>query len=166
MLDVISQDNSRNYVFHFEIKAKVALQEERVGERERDLRSGTPPLDLPPPFPGLSPAHRPSLSFPQAPSSSSCLHIPSAGISSWVVGAAGRVWTYLPLFDIPHKEVLRVGVPPTLPLLQVWIRPASFHLLPSSARSGSSSAHRAPSDFSGHRLRAALGPAGPRQIFR
>lgn len=27
MLDVISQDNSRNYVFHFEIKAKVALQE-------------------------------------------------------------------------------------------------------------------------------------------
>lgn len=165
MLDVISQDNSRNYVLHFEIKAEVTLQEERVRAKRRDLRSETPSPGSPPPFPGLSPAHRPSLSSPQAPSSSSCLHIPSAGISSWVVGAAGRVWTYLPLFDIPHKEVLRVGVPPTLPLLQVWIRPASFHLLPSSARSGSSSAHRAPSDFSGHRLSAALGPAGPRQIF-
>lgn len=48
MLNVISQDNSRNYVFHFEIKAKVALQEERVGARGKDLRSGTPSLDLPP----------------------------------------------------------------------------------------------------------------------
>lgn len=76
-----------------------------------------------------------------APFSSSCPHIPSAGISSWVVAAAGRAWTYLPLFDIPHKEVLGVGVPPTLPLLQVWMRPASFHLLPGS---GSCPAHAAP----------------------
>lgn len=163
MLNVISQDNSRNYVFHFEIKAKVALQEKRAGARGKDLRSGTPSPGSPPTFLG-SPQLTDPLSSPQAPSSSSCLHIPSAGISSWVVGAAGRVWTYLPLFDIPHKEVLRV--PPTLPLLQVWIRSASFHLLPSSAHSGSSSAHRAPSDFSGHSLGAVLGPAGPRQIFR
>lgn len=69
VLDVISQDNSRNYVFHFEIKAKVALQEEREGARGRDLRSGTPFPGSPPTFPGLSPAHRPSLSSPQAPSS-------------------------------------------------------------------------------------------------
>lgn len=104
MLDVISQDNSRNYVLHFEMKAEVTLQEERVRAKRRDLRSETPSPGSPPPFPGLSPAHRPSLSSPQAPSSSSCLHIPSAGISSWVVGAAGRVWTYLPLFDIPPQR--------------------------------------------------------------
>lgn len=170
MLYVISRDNSRSDVFQIEIRAKVALQEDRVRARGRDLGPETP-------SPGSLPAAcalpsswtlflLPPGSFQpaQAPSSSSCLHIPSAGISSWVVAAAGRVWTYLPLFDIPHKEVLQVGVPPTLPLLQVWIRPASFHLLPSSARSGSSSAHRAPSDFSGHHLSAAVGRSGPRQI--
>lgn len=165
MLCVISRDNSRSDVSQTEIKAKVAAQEDRVRAKGRDLGSETPSFpSFSAPPPGLSPAHGPSPSSLQAPSSSSCLHIPSAGISSWVVAAAGRVWTYLPLFDIPHKEVLGVGVPPTLPLLQVWIRPASFHLLPSSARSGSSSAHRAPSDLSGHHLSAAVGGSGPRQI--
>lgn len=75
-------------------------------------------MDPLPPPPG-------SFQPPRAASSSSCLHIPSAGISSWVVAAVGRVWTYLPQFDIPHKEVLRVGVPPTLPLLHVWIQLSS-----------------------------------------
>lgn len=170
MLYVISQDNSRSDVFQTEIKAKVALQEDRARARGRDLGSEIPSPGSFPPAWALPSSWTlsllPSGSFqpPQAPSSSSCLHIPSAGLSSWVVAAAGRVWTYLPLFDIPHKKVLGVGVLPTLPLLQVWIRPASFHLLPSSARSGSSSAHRAPSDFSGHHLSAAVGGSGPRQI--
>lgn len=64
MLDVISQDNSRNNVFHFEIKAKVALQEREGGSKRKGFEVWNPIPWIPPPSPSLG---SPQLTDPLSP---------------------------------------------------------------------------------------------------
>lgn len=96
MLDVISQDNSRNYVFHFEIKAKVALQEERVGARGKDLRSGTPSLgSRPPPLPWALPSSQTLSLLPPGPFQ---LQLPTHPISRHFFLGGRSSWQGLDIF--------------------------------------------------------------------